>query len=137
MEVIEQPKLAFEGVNIVNVIFNAKKSRRGKMDINVDCRPFALMPKSGGNHFSIAMDITVNSESFFDLAFRAIGTFKLNTELSEEKLKKKFINTNAAAIMFPYIRSFITTFTASIGNVTGTLTIPPQFFSGTLEIKEV
>lgn len=37
--------------------------------------------------------------------------------------------------MFPYIRSFITTLTANLGDVTGTLTIPTQFFKG--ELKEI
>ena len=35
--------------------------------------------------------------------------------------------------MFPYIRSFISTLTANLGNVTGPLTIPIQFFNGVLE----
>jgi len=36
--------------------------------------------------------------------------------------------------MFPYIRSFISTLTANLGSVVGTLVIPTQFFKGELEV---
>ncbi len=34
--------------------------------------------------------------------------------------------------MFPYVRAFVTTLTSNLGNVTGSLTIPTQFFHGEL-----
>jgi len=34
--------------------------------------------------------------------------------------------------MFPYVRSFITTLTSNLGDVTGSLVIPTQFFQGDL-----
>ena len=34
--------------------------------------------------------------------------------------------------MFPYVRAFITTLISNLGNVTGTLVIPTQFFQGDL-----
>lgn len=50
-----------------------------------------------------------------------------------QNLKKSFVNTNAPAIMFPYVRAFIAMLTSNLGNVTGALNIPPQFFKGDLE----
>ena len=55
-------------------------------------------------------------------------------EVEDQNLRSTFINTNAPAIMFPYIRSFISTLTSNVGNVTGTLNIPPQFFKGNLPV---
>ncbi len=82
--------------------------------------------------FKIIMDISLHSEEFFDLNLVAVGTFELDKELDENDLKKKFVNTNAPAIMFPCVRAFITTLTSNLGNVTGTLTVPTQFFQGDL-----
>jgi preprotein translocase subunit SecB len=48
-------------------------------------------------------------------------------------LKKVFVDINAPAIMFPYVRAFITTLTTNLGNVTSPLIIPTQFFKGELE----
>lgn len=67
-----------------------------------------------------------------DLFIVALGTFELKGDF-DEKTKKSFVNINAPAIMFPYLRSFISTLTSNLGNVTGTLTIPTQFFKGELE----
>jgi len=50
-----------------------------------------------------------------------------------KNLKKVFVNINAPAIMFPYVRAFITTLTTNLGNVTSPLIIPTQFFKGELE----
>jgi len=78
------------------------------------------------------MDLELNSENLFDLALRAVGTFELNQRITDE-LKRTFINVNAPAIMFPYVRSFITTLTANMGQSVGPLVMPTQFFSGALE----
>lgn len=79
------------------------------------------------------MDIVVSNESYFSLSLRAIGRFKLSEDITED-IKEKFLTANAPAIMFPYIRSFISTFTANLGDVVGVLTIPPQFFNGNIPI---
>lgn len=133
MEIQEQANLSFKGVDIVDVKFQAIRPRGENMSINVECFPVAIIPKGKKDRFSIAMDVQVSCEGYFMLNLRAIGGFALNTDINDN-IKKTFINVNAVAIMFPYIRSFIATFTANIGNATGTLNIPTQFFEGELKI---
>ncbi len=61
-----------------------------------------------------------------------IGNFEFDKNCDNPDLKKAFVNANAPAIMFPYIRSFVTNLTSNLGNVTGPIIIPTQFFQGDL-----
>ena len=78
------------------------------------------------------MEISIHCESFFNLNILAIGNFEFDKEFDDKELKKNFVNTNAPAIMFPYVRSFVTSLTSNLGNVTGPLILPTQFFQGDL-----
>jgi len=132
MEVSKQTKLTFHGVDILNVIFNAFSPPQEALNIDVNCVPKVFYPLDNKNIFRIIMDIDLKDERYFDLKVRAVGNFELDSELTEE-LRKHFVNSNAPAIMFPYIRSFISTLTANLGNVVGSVIIPTQFFRGDLE----
>lgn len=133
MEVKQQAKLSFKGVDIINLNFNALSPVNENVNIQISCIPKVFYPENCNNKFKILIDVELKDERFFNLNLRAIGSFELNTDITPE-LKNKFVNVNAPAIMFPYIRSFITTLTANLGNTTGLLVIPPQFFSGNLEV---
>lgn len=138
MEINEQPKLRFVGVDILNIQFtsHAPASNVEKKNINVNCVPKVFFPDESSSLFHVIMDLELNSEKLFDLSLRAVGTFELNQRITDE-LKQTFINVNAPAIMFPYVRSFITTLTANMGQAVGPLVMPTQFFHGTLEeLKE-
>lgn len=132
MDVTKQTKLTFHGVDILNVNFHAIAPREGELKIDINCIPKVFYPLDNRNFFKIVMDIELKDERFFELTISAIGNFELDSELNDE-LRTIFVNSNAPAIMFPYIRSFITTLTANLGNVVGPLLIPTQFFKGDLE----
>lgn len=133
MEVTNQPRLAFEGVDILEVRFSVRRPFSGNEEINVSCTPFAVLPKEKKNSFHIIMDVEVSSDEYFDLSIKAIGMFKLSEDINEA-LKKQFVNINSVAIMFPYVRAFVSTFSSNTGSITGSLTLPTQFFRGNLEI---
>ena len=78
------------------------------------------------------MDISLVANEFFELSLIAIGHFKFDNDI-EESQKKDFVNANAPAIMFPYVRAFITTLTSNLGSVTMPIILPTQFFNGELE----
>ena len=132
MEINNQTKLTFHGVDILNVNFNAIAPPEGKGEVNVKCDPKVFYPLDNKCFFKIIMDIELKNDGFFELMLRAVGTFEVESELNDE-LRGVFVNSNAPAIMFPYIRSFISTLTANLGNVVETLTLPTQFFKGNLE----
>lgn len=134
MDVSPQIALKFHGVDFPVVDFKSDKSLLGinKKDIDINIRPQVFYPEGQPEFFRIIQEIHLASEGYFQLTIVAIGTFELKSNVDDET-KKSFVNVNAPAIMFPYIRSFIATFTANLGSIIGTLTIPTQFFKGEIE----
>lgn len=134
MSIKNQIKLKFVSVDFPVVNFHSDRQLTESQGIDISIEPKVFFPKEHSNHFKIIQEVNVSVADTFNLFILAIGSFELN-EVSDEKLKSNFVNINAPAIMFPYIRAFISTLTSNLGNVTGTLNIPPQFFTG--EIKQV
>jgi len=132
MEVTNQPKLKFHGVDIVNVKLDAFTNYDNKSGIDLKVEPKVFYPEDNATFFRIVMEVFIHCENFFDLNLVAVGNFEFDNEISNQELKKNFVNANAPAIMFPYVRAFVTTLTSNLGNVTGPLTIPTQFFQGEL-----
>ena len=132
MEIQNQPKLAFLGVDIVDIDFKATNSYDSKSPIDLDIYPKVFYPKDDNSSFRIIMDVELISKNFFDLKLLAIGNFSLSGELNGNDTKS-FVSRNAPAIMFPYVRAFISTLTSNLGSATGHLMIPTQFFKGDLE----
>lgn len=128
-----QIKLKFISVDFPVVNFFSEKQYTGEEEISVHIEPKAYFPKEYPNHFKIIQDIQVSVDEIFKIFIIAIGNFELNN-VEEENLRRNFVNMNAPAIMFPYIRAFISTLTSNLGSVIGTLNIPPQFFKGELPI---
>ncbi len=83
--------------------------------------------------FRIIMEVRLTCEGSFNLILNAVGEFYFDHGVTDEKLKKSFVNVNAPAIMFPYVRSFVSTLTSNLGGVLTSLVIPTQFFHGELE----
>ena len=133
MDVKTQPKLRFQGVTFTNVHFDAFSIYDGSKTININIVPKVFYPKDDQLMFRIIMEVKLNCEGSFNLFINAIGEFFFDQSVSDEKLKKSFVNVNAPAIMFPYVRSFISTLTGNLGGILASLVIPTQFFQGELE----
>lgn len=133
MEITPQPKLRFLGVNILNINLNAEHPIAGKgLDLVIE--PKVYFPADRNNNFSILMVVILKHEDLFNLSIQAAGDFLLESDVElEANVRKMFVNVNAPAIMFPYVRSFISTLTASIGPLVNPIIIPPHFFKGDIE----
>lgn len=134
MEVSNQIQLKFHGVDFPVINLNSDEPflyNDGK-SISIHISPKVFYPKEQPGYFKLIQEIELSSDKYFNLFILAVGTFELENSI-DESIKKSFVNINAPAIMFPYIRAFIATLTTNLGNVTGTLTIPTQFFKGELE----
>ena len=134
MEIKHQPRLTFHGVDFVNVHFDSKEyyNQKNQIDFNIAPKVMYSRNKDDDKIFRIIMEVVLNCKDFFKLSLTAVGAFELEKAINDD-LKKTFINANAPAIMFPYVRSFISTLTGNLGNITGVLNIPTQFFKGELE----
>lgn len=131
MELVKA-KLSFIGVDILETTFHVSQPFSFEENVNLDVQ--VAFKEHINNFFQLSMSITLKVEGYFHLFVRGLGNFSI--EMADEDLNsdtiKSYIDVNAPAIMFPYMRSFISTFTANCGQSIPTLVIPPQFFHGTL-----
>lgn len=133
MDVKTQPKLRFQGVTFTNVHFDAISRYDGTKNISISVVPKVFYPESDPLHFKIIMEVNLNADGCFDFFLNGLGEFFFEKEMDDVQLKKNFVNINAPAIMFPYVRAFISTFTGNLGGILNSLVIPTQFFQGELE----
>lgn len=135
MDVKVQPILKFQGIDIVNVNVNLLNpfNYEEQPPIDLAIVPKVFYPDDSPNEFTIIIDLKVGSKDFFNIAIVAFGRFTLNKPAIEPEAKP-FIDMNAPAIMFPYVRSFLSTLTANLGAGFPPIILPPHFFQGELEI---
>lgn len=131
MEVADQIQLKFHGVDfpVINLKSENPFVQSPGNIINIDIKPKVFYPTEQPDYFKIIQEVTLSSSNFFELFIISVGTFELKANV-DENLKKVFVNINAPAIMFPYVRAFITTLTTNLGNVTSPLIIPTHFLKG-------
>jgi preprotein translocase subunit SecB len=132
MAAVNQENLKFKGVNFISLNYNCSKPW-DQEEIILDVSPSIFLHKESFDSFEIIMDVTVKAEGSFNIETTAVGTFSIGENASEE-YRRIFMHVNSPAIMFPYVRAFISTITSNFGKTTGTVTIPAQIFAGDLEI---
>lgn len=133
MEIKKQSHLKFTGVDILNVEYKAfQPFDKTKSNLNTQITPKIFYPKDNPSFFQILMTVEISADASFSLKVLAIGNFQFSGKVSDKK-KKIYSNANATAIMFPYVRAFVSTLTSNLGLVTGTIILPTQFFKGDLE----
>lgn len=89
-------------------------------DHNKKCLKYSIKPSAcaDGNDLKLTLDIIVEEEGSRD-SFNAniviVGDFKLSNEIDIESDKFNFFFINAPAILFPYVRAYISALTALSG----------------------
>jgi len=139
MEIGQQTNLQFINVGFPTVQFYSKRpletADASSYPINANIDANVYFPPEDKQLFSIVMNIRISSTNIFDLTLVAVGAFRHEDGIAEE-LKKSFINVNAPAIVFPYVRSFVSLLTSNLGFILPHVLLPTQFFKGELtEIK--
>jgi preprotein translocase subunit SecB len=132
MSVKNQPRLNFKGVEIHFVKVNVY-NKYVDTELTHTIIPKIILDGEKSDNFKILMDVNLEAENSFKIEVALTGTFILNLD-SDDGLKKIFMHQNAPAILFPYVRSFISTITANLGSKIGTIIIPPQAFMGDIEV---
>lgn len=113
-------------INFVVPKFLFEKLSIEKEDDSFEIKPQAVINREKGQ-FHINIDIEINdSENSFLLKMFAVGIFEFEVEKEEYLLN--FMSINGPAIIFPYIRSFISSFTSLSGF--DTITLPTLNLSG-------
>ncbi len=65
--------------------------------------------------FVVKFDVVLTSDNGVSISLEYVGLFETEVEITDEFQQGKFVTVNAPAIIFPYLRSFITTFTVNAG----------------------
>lgn len=135
MEVALQNKLHFIGVDFVNINVTVENHvpKDNPPTIDFKITPKVFYPDGTTDEFVIINDVKLTCKDFFNISIIAFGFFRMPGITGDIKDQKPFININAPAIMFPYIRSFISTLTGNLGVNFQPIIIPPHFFHGELE----
>lgn len=136
METKEQPKLRFKGVDFPNINLKSLKpynKETSDVNIKIDITPRVFIPANSNNRFKIVMTVDLSAEDYFNLSVIGVGSFEITDPEIDAKTRKSFINANSTAIMFPYVRSFISTLTSNIGTVLSPIILPTRFFKGDIE----
>lgn len=136
MEMKAQPMLSFSGMEILHVDYDITSPVHRDAALKVSVEPRAIIRKANPRLFNVVINLEVCVGDECKLRLVSLGRFMMSVDITEG-MKKQFINVNAVAIMFPYVRSFVTTLTANIGSLPAPIILPPQFFEGKVQIEEV
>ncbi len=77
-----------------------------------------FMNKEVESNYQFAIDFTVhlaNTHKDFQATIKMIALFETNVVIDDKFKTSTFIQVNAPAIAFPYLRSFVTTITSNAG----------------------
>ncbi|MCD2348489.1 protein-export chaperone SecB [Clostridium guangxiense] len=103
-------------VENINFIRNEKYNSNDK-DLNFSLHPIVQVSKDEKKCKSIFdAEITDNKDESLNIKIRIIGVFGLlNFSSLNKDVRESLVIKNTLAILFPYLRSFITTLTAQSG----------------------
>ena len=109
-------------LKFVNFVVPKFLFEKTEIDINADL--FSISPQAviirSEKKIHINFDVEIlDAENNFNLKMLCIGVFDYDTE--DEDLILNFMSLNGPAIVFPYIRSFVSSYTALSGFDTITL----------------
>lgn len=122
--------LKFLNYDVDNIIFEKNKEfdqEKVKIDISLK-KDINFMEKEndGSEKYSVSLEINIFEDPIennfpFSLLIKITGYFNVITK--DEKMKEELINLNSVSILFPYLRSLVSTITAN-SNISS-LIIPP------------
>lgn len=131
MEVAHQTKLKFDGITFPQVEFKTTGNNPLTDAVNIEYKvvPSVYYPPDE-TQFFIFIDVELSAEDAFFMFVRSVAKFSFDTTITED-MKKSFINVNAPAIAFPYLRAFISNISVNVGCILPII-LPAQFFKGDL-----
>jgi len=133
MDKVEKSAFQFKGFQIVETHIVKKEGQEVSGNIHLDFNPRGKILKNQ-NLYNILLGITIHDDDESIKAnVEAIGYFEFSDSIDQDTLDNLFY-VNAPAILFPYIRAYISTLTNLSGIETVTLpTINLSSIGGVLQ----
>ncbi|MFY8189287.1 MAG: protein-export chaperone SecB [Flavobacterium sp.] len=110
---------------ITKSIFINKKINKNKKDYNLNLKPNGIL-NNESKQFQLALDLEIvdkDEESLLNVEI--IGFFKYQGDIQDIK---NFLYLNAPALLYPYLRAYVSTLTTLSG--LGTYTLPTMNLIG-------
>jgi preprotein translocase subunit SecB len=113
MKNAEKSSFDFEGFKIIRSLFERKEGELGK-NFNIKFQPTGVYHVNE-NLFQLKLGTSIiNDSSLLNIEIEAIANFKIHGENSD-KMLNNFFYLNAPAILFPYIRAYVSSLTTLSG----------------------
>ncbi len=116
----KKSKLQFQDFTVIKsyIELNTDLVDKKGLSINIIPKGKFIARKEGGSEFILTIDLRINEEKkdFVEINVISQGLFICDFDSGEEESKmKSYLITNAPAIVFPYIRAYISTLTTVSG----------------------
>ena len=121
-------KFRFDGYKIVSSKISYDPSKNISKDLEVEFTQSQGVDLDG-NKFKLELETTItDKEGLLNIEVSCHGLFDFDSDLSPNE-RESFFNVNAPAIVFPYIRAYISTLT-SLSGMNNPVILPTINLSG-------
>ena len=103
--------ISFIDSKLLNLSFQSEDG----LEDNLDLKYSSAYPDDDKKKFITKFDVTITSKEGFSISLEYAGFFETDEDITDEFQNGHFITVNAPAITFPYLRSFVSTFTINAG----------------------
>lgn len=108
-----QPKISLKETFVQSLSFKRKHSNEPYLETEVSISPFVNFDEQGKEYRVMFKGNFENS--LFDLSLQFVAVFGTEETIDEEFKSSELVRVNSLAIAFPFMRSFISTFTINAG----------------------
>lgn len=118
---MQQPEpqyaISLKNVKIVNVNYatNDHLSRDVSGELKVNLQYRLSFNEKDAHNYIVEFFIEIEKADKLQLSLKAVALFATQESINKDFKQSSFANLNSPAIAFPYVRSFVTTFSTNAG----------------------
>ena len=109
-----QPKISLKEIFVQNLSFKRKHSNEPTLETEVSISPYVNFDDEQEQVYMVMFDGKFEN-SLFNLNLQFVAVFGTEEAIDEEFKTSELVKINSLAIAFPFMRSFISTFTINSG----------------------
>lgn len=109
-----QPKISLKETFVQNLSFKRKHSNEPTLETEVSISPYVNFDDEQEQVYMVMFDGKFEN-SLFDLSLQFVAVFTTEAPIDEEFKTSDLVEVNSLAIAFPFMRSFLSTFTINAG----------------------